>query len=245
MNAELLTAAEFVKRLEALQSDDERDNYGRYFKMGKGEYGEGDVFMGVRMGQVFDLAKEFIEMSIAEIEKLLEGEIHEIRAGGCSIMDKQARAKKTPVSHKKELYDLYLRRHDRVNNWDLVDLAAPFVVGGYLADKPRDVLYELARSANMWERRTAITATFYFIRKGEADDTFRIAEMLLDDEEDLVHKAVGGGVRWAGAKNLNRLLEFLEKHATRMPRTMLRYSIEHLSKDQKDYYLGLKKAANQ
>ena len=180
------------------------------------------------MGQVFALAKEFIEMPPEEIEKLLGSPIHEVRAGGLSIMDKQARRKRTPESRRKELFDLYLRRTDRINNWDLVDVACPYVVGGYLSDKPRDVLYELARS-NMWERRTAIVSTSFFIRQGDVDDTFRIAEVLLDDQEDLIHKAAGGWLREAGKKDHGlRSERFLDEHAATMPRTMLRYAIEHL-----------------
>lgn len=234
------TAAKFVERLKELQSDVELQKIQRYFKSGKGEYGEGDQFMGVKMGNLFALAKEFIEMEPREMAKLLESNVHEVRAGAMSIMDKQARAKKTPESRRKELYDLYLKRHDRINNWDLVDLAAPFAVGGYLYDKPRDVLYKLAKSKNLWERRTAITATFYFIRRGEVEDTFKIGEMLLSDKEDLVHKAAGGGLRWAGQKDPKRLLAFLDKHAAAMPRTMLRYAIERLSPKQREHYLSLK-----
>jgi hypothetical protein len=136
-----ISAAQFVARLQAHRSPEELEKYRRYFKVG-----EGDEFIGVRMGQVFALAKEFIELPPGEIEKLLDSPIHEVRAGGLSIMDKQARRGKTPASRRKELFDLYLRRTDRINNWDLVDVGAPYVVGGYLFDKPRDVLYELARS---------------------------------------------------------------------------------------------------
>src|ERR671913_53233 len=191
-------AERFVERLDAHRSPEQREKYRRYFKLGEGEYGEGDEFIGVRMGQVFDLAKVFIEMAPDEIEKLLESPIHEVRAGGLSIMDNQARRKKTPESRRKELFDLYMRRTDRINNWDLVDVSCPFVVGGYLFDKPRDILYDLARSENVWERRTAIVSTYYFIRQGDLDDTFRIAELLLDDPEDLIHKASGGWLREAG-----------------------------------------------
>src|SRR5262245_17323966 len=126
-----INAKQFVERLKAHRSAEEFKKIQRYFKSGDGEYGEGDEFMGVRMGQVCTLAKEFIEMPPGEIEKLLGNPIHEARAGAMSIMDKQARSKKTPESRRKELYDLYMRRHDRINNWDLVDLGAPFVVGGY------------------------------------------------------------------------------------------------------------------
>ncbi len=180
------TAAVFVERLEQHQSDEELRKIQRYFKSGKGEYGEGDVFIGVRMGEVFALAKEFIDLAPDQIESLLESPVHEVRAGGLSIMDKQARRKRTPESRRKELYDLYLRRIDRINNWDLVDVSCPFVVGGYLFDfdKRRDILYTLARSANLWERRTAIVSTSYFIRQEEVADTFAIAGILLDDGED-------------------------------------------------------------
>ncbi len=158
------TAAAFVERLEQHQSDEEMRKIQRYFKTGAGEYGEGDVFIGVRMGEVFGLAKEYVDLPPDEIETLLESPVHEVRAGALSVMDKQARRKRTPESRRKELYDLYLRRIDRINNWDLVDLAAPYVIGGYLVDKPRDILYELARSEDLWERRTAIVSTSYFIR---------------------------------------------------------------------------------
>ncbi len=129
-----ISAERFVERLEAHRSPEQAKGYLRYFKTGEGQYGEGDEFMGVRMGQVFALAKEFINLPPDEIEKLLESPLHEVRTGGLSIMDKQARSKKTPESRRKELYDLYMRRHDRINNWDLVDVSAPYVVGGYLFD---------------------------------------------------------------------------------------------------------------
>jgi hypothetical protein len=232
-----ISAEQFVARLQAHRSLEELEKYRRYFKVG-----EGDEFIGVRMGQVFALAKEFIELPPGEIEKLLDSPIHEVRAGGLSIMDKQARRRKTPASRRKELFDLYLRRTDRINNWDLVDVGAPYVVGGYLFDKPRDVLYELARSENVWERRTAILSTGYFIRQGDAADTFKIAELLLTDDHDLIHKATGWMLREAGKRDRRRLLRFLDQHAGVMPRTALRYAVEHLDKEQRAHYLGRKKA---
>jgi 3-methyladenine DNA glycosylase AlkD len=237
-----VTAVEFIKKLKTYRSPEELKKIQRYFKTGAGEYGEGDEFIGVRMGQVFTLAKEFIEMPPAEIEKLLESPIHEARAGAMSIMDKQARSKKTPESRRKELFDLYIRRHDRINNWDLVDLGALYAIGSYLFDKPRDILYKLARSKNIWKRRTAIVGTAYFIRKGDVADTFKIAEMLVNDKEDLVHKATGWMLRFAGEKDRQKLLGFLDRYAATMPRTLLRYSIERLDKKQRDHYMGLKKA---
>jgi 3-methyladenine DNA glycosylase AlkD len=222
----MTTAAEFLKRLHALQSDEELRKIQRYFKAGAGDYGEGDRFIGVRMGHVFDLAKEFIALPPAEIETLMESDIHEARAGAMSVMAKQYAAKKTTQARRQELFDLYLRRHDRINNWDLVDLAAWHVVGPHLMERKRDVLYTLA-SKNLWERRTAILATFAFVKRGQFDDTFAIAELLLGDSEDLIHKAAGGMLRAAGGKDKARLEEFLRKHAAAMPRTMLRTAIEH------------------
>ena len=236
-----MSAARFIEKLETYRSEDELKKIQRYFKSGEGEYGEGDVFMGVRMGQVFALAKEFIDMPPAEIEKLLESPIHEVRAGALSIMEKQFRHKKTPESRKKELFDLYLRRHDRINNWDLVDLAARHVLGGYLFDKPRDILYTLARSKNIWERRTTILSTAYFIGQGDLDDTFKIAEVLVNDDQDLIHKATGWMLRYAGDQDRQRLVNFLDQYAATMPRTLLRYAMEHFDKDQRDHYMNLKK----
>jgi 3-methyladenine DNA glycosylase AlkD len=238
-----ITAERFVEILEPYRSPEERDKYRRYFKTGEGEYGEGDVFMGVRMGQIFALAKEFIEMPPPEIEKLLESSVHEVRSGALSITDKQGRRKKTPESRRKELFELYLRHTDRINNRDLVDLGAPYMVGGYLFDNPRYVLCELARSDRLCERRTAIVATSYFIRQGEVADTFQIAEMLLDDKEDLIHKAVGGWLRETGKKDHQRLLSFLDEHAATTPRMMLRYAFEHLDKEQWVRYWSMKNAA--
>lgn len=238
MTAEM-TAAQFVRQLVAHCSKAELKKYHRYFTFDENKP-DGDQFIGVRMGKVFALAKEFIQMSPVEIEKLLESPIHEVRAGGCSIMDKQARSRKTSVERRKQLFDLYMRRHDRINNWDLVDLCSIHVVGGYLFGKPRTILYKLARSRNIWRRRTAIVSTAYFIRQGQVDDAFQIAELLLGDKEDLIHKATGWMLRFAGDKDRQKLLHFLDQHADTMPRTALRYSIEHMNKKQRSRYLSLK-----
>lgn len=180
-------------------------------------------------------------MPVSEIEKLLESPVHEVRAGAVSIMDKASRNKKLTESRRKEFYDLYMRRHDRINNWDLVDLGCLHLTGGYLFDKPRNILYKLARSKNIWERRTAILSTCYFIRQGDIDDTFKIAEILLNDKEDLIHKATGWMLRFAGDKDPKKLLGFLDKFAATMPRTLLRYSIEKLSNKQREHYMNMKK----
>lgn len=237
-----LTAKQFIERLKKLQSAEELKKIQRYFKSGEGQYGAGDKFMGVKMGNLFKLAIEFNGIPIAEIEKLLESPIHEIRAGAISIMDKESRSKKITEERRKEFYELYMRRHDRVNNWDLVDLGCLYMTGSYLYDKPHDILYKLARSKNIWERRTAILSTCYFLRKGDTADTFKIAEILVNDKEDLIHKATGWMLRFAGDKDKKKLLAFLDKYAATMPRTLLRYSIEKFDKKSKDHYMGLKKS---
>lgn len=234
------SAKHFIEKLKEHQSPDELEKIQRYFKSGEGQYGEGDRFMGVRMGTLFKLSEEFIDMTPVEIEKLLESPIHEIRAGAVSIMNKQGRHKNTTDKRRKELFDLYLDRHDRINNWDLVDLGAAFVIGRYLFDKPREILYQLARSKNIWERRTAIVSTSYFLMKKQVEDTFNIAELLINDDHDLIHKAAGGWIRQAGKTDRKKLLEFLDKHAASMPRTFLRYAIEHLDERQKAFYMSLK-----
>lgn len=235
-----LTAKRFIEKLKTFQSDEELKKIQRYFKSGEGDYGEGDTFMGVRMGNVFETAKEFEGMPVKEIEKLLENSTHEIRAGAISIMDKESRSKKITASRRKEFFDLYMKRHDRVNNWDLVDLGCLYMTGSYLFDQPRDILYTLARSKNIWKRRTAILSTCYFIRKGDVKDTFAIAEILLHDREDLVHKASGWMLRFAGDKHPQQLISFLDRFASTMPRTMLRNAIEKLGKKQREHYLSLK-----
>lgn len=234
-------AAAFAARLHALQSDEELRKIQRYFKSGVGEYGDGDVFIGVKMGSIFAVAKEFTAMAPDEIEKLLESPIHEMRVGACSIMAKQFAAKKTTPQQREELFNLYLRRHDRINNWDLVDLAAREVVGAWLADKPRDLLFQLARSGNIWQRRTAMLATMPFLRMDQHDDAYAVAQILLNDGEDLIHKVVGGVLRFADDKDLARLTKFLDTHASAMPRVMLRYACEHLDAPNRRRYMNLTK----
>jgi 3-methyladenine DNA glycosylase AlkD len=159
-------------------------------------------------------------------------------------MDFQARRKDTPKSRRHELYELYLRRHDRIDTWDLVDRAAPHVVGGYLWDKSREPLYRLAVSPDWNERRTSIVSTWFFIRRHDLDDTFRIAETLANDPHELVQMAVGGWIREAGKRDEQRLRSYLDRHAATMPRTALRYAIEQLPSDMRDHYLGLGHTTN-
>jgi hypothetical protein len=237
------TADAFLARLEARTSPTERDKLRRYFKAGEGADPTADVVLGVRMGQVFALAKEFIDLPPNQIDQLLASPIHQVRAGALSIMGKQASRKRTPERRRKQLYELYLRRTNRINDWDLVDISAHQVVGGYLLDKPRDVLYRLARSPHWWERRIAMFATLAFVRTGDLDDTFALAEVLVHDGHDLVRKVVGGMLREAGKHDRARLLGFLDTHAATAPRVLLRDAIEHLDPAQRAHYLGLKARA--
>ena len=232
-----MNADAFLKRLKALRSPAIAKSHGNLAS------GDDDLILGVRMGQVFALAKEFIDMPLEEVEQMLESPVHEMRVGAVSIMDFQARSKKTTAERRKELFELYIKRHDGINTWDLVDRAAPWVIGSYLLDKPHKILYKLARSKKMPERRTAIVSTLYFIGKGAVEDAFKIAELLLYDKEDLIHKANGWALRFAGDKDRQGLLKFLDQHAATMPRVTLRYAIEHLDKKQRDQYLSMKNEA--
>ncbi len=214
---EELTAAAFVEELTALASKGER----------------------LRMGQVFGLAKRFVAMEPDEIEKLLDDPSHEVKVGAVSIMGQEATRKSTSDARRKELFELYLRRTDRIDTWDLVDVSAHHVVGGYLFDKPRDVLFELARSQRWWERRIAMFSTLHFIRKDDLDDTFAIAEILVEDEHEMVQTVTGGMLREAGKHDRARLLAFLDRYAASMPRRGLRDAIEHLDADERAHYRGL------
>lgn len=190
--------------------------------------------------EIFTLAKEFKFMPVNEVIKLLKVQNHDYRLGAVSVLDWKARNKKTSAKEKKEIYQAYLDNHKHIDNWGMVDRAAPFVVGGYLFDKDRKPLYELARSVNPMERRTAIVSTYFFIRQNEIDDTFSIAEILINDHDEYVQMAVGSWIREAGKRDELKLKAFLDKHAATMPRVSLRYAIEKLDRQKKDYYLALK-----
>ena len=231
-----LTADAFVARLRGEASEVERTKYRRYFPERHAE------FIGVRMGLVFAAARDFAGMDLDQIERLLESDAHEIRAGAVRIMAEQAKARATTDDQVQALAGLYLRRHDRIDDWDLVDLGAWEVLGRSLLKRPRDVLDGLAASDDPWRRRSAITATFAFIRRDELDDTYRIAERLLDDEHDLVRKAVGWALRNAGDHDPGRLNAFLEANAASMPRSTLRNAIEKLAPEERKRLLALGRA---
>jgi len=232
-----LTAAHFIADLETHVSDAELKKYERYFPSAQRG---ADKFIGVRMGDVFKLAKEYMDMQLSEVEKLLESPIHEARVGAVSIMDFQARSKKTDDARKKELFDLYLRRHDRINTWDLVDRSGFWVVGTYLVEHPEklSVLEKLASSKQMAERRTAMIATGQIAMQAhDTSELFKIAAILLHDKDPYINKAVGWMLRVGGEVTRPELLTFLDKHAAGMPRETLRYAVEKLDKSQKDHYM--------
>ena len=232
-----MKADDFIAELSSYRSDKELTKIDKFFK---GNDGVTEAF-GVKFGDVFTLAKKYEQMPIEEINILLDSIYYEIRMGAVSIMGFQARSKKTSEQTRKELFELYLNRHDRLNNWDFVDRASYDVIGAYLVDKPRDILYTLARSESIWERRTAIVSTYAFIKRNDLVDTFSIAEILINDEEELINKAVGSWIREAGKKDEKMLLKFLDKYAFMMPRVTLRYAVEKLDQETKKQYMQQKK----
>jgi 3-methyladenine DNA glycosylase AlkD len=235
--AEELTGRGFVERLVLLVSPAGRADFEKALRA-RQRRRDADGF-GIRMRDIFELAKEFIDLPPTEIDELIKSPVHEVRVGALSVMDKQARRNATPDGRREELFELYLRRSDRIDSWDLVDLGVPYVVGRYLWDKPRRVLYRLARSSSPWERRTAIVSTLYFVRKGDVQDTFGLAALLARDDHESVQKATGGLLREAGRKDVRRLRGFLEEHAAGMARTALTYATEHLTRAERDHYRSL------
>ncbi len=209
----------------------------RYFKTGKGEYGQGDVFIGLTVPQVRAIAKKYRDLPLGEIEKLLHNKIHEYRLTALFILMDQFRRADEAV--RKTYYDFYLGNTKWINNWDLIDLSARDIIGGYLVNKPKErrILYRLAKSKSVWERRIAIIATSAFINKKDFRDTLAIAKILLKDKHDLIHKASGWMLREAGKKDEKVLVAFLNKHYRTMPRTMLRYAIEKFDDKRRRAYL--------
>ena len=209
----------------------------RFFKTDKGQYGYGDIFLGIKVPVQRKLAKQYRDLPINDVIRLLQSKIHEHRLTALLILIQKYQT--TDDKARKTIFNLYLKHRKWINNWDLVDLSAPNIVGNYLLDKERAILYKLAKSKSLWDKRIAILATFEFIENGQAEDTFHIAESLLNDEHDLIHKAVGWMLREIG-KRIGRSTEevFLQKHHRHMPRTMLRYAIEHFSPTLKKKYMA-------
>lgn len=224
------------KELKKLSSKKRATAMQKFFKTDEGEYGYGDVFIGVSVPQARKLAIKYKDMPFEELYKLLRSEIHEERLIALLIM--VYNFEKDEMLQRR-IYEFYLKNLKFVNNWDLVDLSADKIMGGYLIDKPKIVLYKMANSKNLWERRIAIVATYNFIKNGMFDDTLAIAESLVEDSNDLIQKAVGWMLREVGKRDLELEVRFLDKHYKNMGRTALRYSLEKFpEKSRKPYMLG-------
>ena len=207
----------------------------RFFKTGKGEYGEGDIFLGIRVPLLRKLVKKYRGISITEVRKLLHSKFHEERL--LAVLMLVQLFKSGDESVQKQVYDLYLENTEFINNWDIVDISASNIVGAHLHEKDKAPLFDLVQSKNLWERRIAIISTFYFIRQNEFDDTLKLAKILLNDKEDLIHKAVGWMLREVGKREIEFEEEFLQEHYKIMPRTMLRYAIEKFPETSRKMYL--------
>ena len=208
----------------------------KFFKTDKGEYGHGDLFLGVRAPKIRLIAKKHIDISITDMKTLIQSKYHEERFLGLIILvNKYAKTK--DKKNRNQLYKIYVSSFKYINNWNLVDVTCPHVTGKHLIDKDRTILYKWAKSEDLWTKRIAMVSTFSFIRKNDLEDTFKIAEILLHDEHDLIHKAVGWMLREAGKRDLKREETFLKKYYKTMPRTMLRYAIEKFPETKRQKYL--------
>ena len=216
-----------TNKLQALSDAEKREIFPKFFKAGKGEYGEGDRFLGVTVPNIRVIAKLHKDISIEEIRDLIQSEWHEVRL--CALIIMVEKSKKKDEALRKELFNLYLSQTKRINNWNLVDLSCRFIIGEYLLDKSRDILYQLTQSPLLWDNRIAIVSTYAFIRKGQLEDTYALSDLMMQHPHDLMHKAIGWMLREAGKRNPERLYDYVMSHRADMPRTMLRYAIEKFS----------------
>jgi len=224
-----------LKELKSKKDEETAKILSRFFKTGKGQYGEGDIFWGIRVPVLREMVKHFKEASLKDIQELLNSKVHEHRMIGMFILIEKYKK----AENKKEIFDFYLKNTKNINNWDLVDLTAPNILGSYLLEnkKERKILYSLVKSKNLWERRISILSTFTLLRNKEYEDTLKISEILLKDEHDLLHKAVGWMLRELGKRDKEVEIKFLDKYYKIMPRTMLRYSIEKFNLKEKQKYM--------
>jgi 3-methyladenine DNA glycosylase AlkD len=230
-----MTVKQVQSRLRKMGDRQKAQGHQRFFKTGPGQYGEGDVFLGVTVPQLRELVKECDGLALNEILELLRSSFHEERLLALLVLNR-AYAKGDEAS-RQSIYEMYLSNTRFINNWDLVDASAPHIVGDFLMRRSRKPLYSLARSRDLWERRIAIVATAHFIRRGDFSDTLKISKLLLADGEDLIHKAVGWMLREVGKRDLESEERFLIEHYKRMPRTMLRYAIERFPQPRRQMYL--------
>lgn len=223
------------RRLEELADKEKAQVLQRFFKTGPGEYGEGDLFLGIKVPELRKLSKEYEGITLKEAKQLLRSSIHEQRLLALLILIRKF--SKGDVGARRRIYELYLRNTQYINNWDLVDVSAEHVVGAYLMERNKEQLYRLAKSASLWERRISILSTFHYVKHNEFSETLKISKMLLSDEEDLIHKAVGWMLREVGKRHLPTEEKFLRAHYKIMPRTMLRYAIERFPEPKRQRYL--------
>lgn len=226
-----------IAELNKSSDPEKAKNLSRFFKTGKGQYGEGDIFIGVMLPAQRTIVKKYYkEITLTEIKKLLSNPIHEYRLTALIML--VMKAKRANEKNKKEYFEFYLQNTHFINNWDLVDVTCRDILGEYLLDKDRAILYKLAISKDLWKKRIAIISTFAFIRRRDLSDSLRIAEILVNDRHDLIHKAVGWTLREVGKIDQKLEEDFLKKHFKTMPRTTLRYAIEKFPKKLRDFYLG-------
>jgi 3-methyladenine DNA glycosylase AlkD len=226
------------RELKALGNPKKAKEQSRFFKTGKGEYGEGDKFLGITVPEQRKLAKTYVDLSLLDIENLLQSEIHENRLTALLILTYQF--PKASVAEQSEIAAFYLQHTEWINNWDLVDVTCRPILGVYLLERDRDILYELVRSKSLWEQRITAITTMEFIKHGQFEDTLRVAVILLNHSHDLIHKAVGWALREVGKKDTQTLETFLDRYCTQMPRTMLRYAIERFDEPKRRAYLSRK-----
>ncbi len=231
----IMTVKNIQRKLQQLGNRKTADVLRRFFKTGPGEYGEGDVFIGVRVPELRKLVKEYPDITIKEVMQLLNSTIHEERFFALlMLINKFSKGNETV---KKRIYELYLQHTKFINSWDLVDGSAHHIVGAFLMDKNKEPVYRLAKSKNLWERRIAILSTFHFIKHDNYLETLKISKILLTDDQDLIHKAVGWMLREIGKRHMSTEEIFLKKYHKRMPRTMLRYAIEKFPESKRQKYL--------
>lgn len=230
-SASALRLSDLQRELARASNAERARNLAWFFKTGKGEYAEGDQFCGITVPALRKIAKRYTHLGLVDVRKLLSSRVHEHRFTALEILVFQYEAGDESTKHK--LFDFYLKHAHYINNWDLVDTSAPYIVGEHLASRPRNVLYRLAKSFNVWERRIAIVATAALIKRGDLHDTFGVSALLLSDKHDLIHKAVGWMLREAGKRSQPGLLKFLSQNYPLMPRTALRYAIERFPESQR------------
>ncbi|MGB2928669.1 MAG: DNA alkylation repair protein [Desulfobacterales bacterium] len=230
-----MTIKDIRKKLQQLGSEAKAKVLQRFFKTGPGEYGEGDVFIGVRVPELKKLVKEYPDITIKEVMQLLSSTIHEERFFALLML--VSKFSKGNETVKKRIYELYLQHTKFINSWDLVDGSAHQIVGAFLMDKSKEPVYRLAKSNSLWERRIAILSTFHFIKHDNYSETLKISKILLTDDQDLIHKAVGWMLREIGKRHILTEEIFLKKYYKRMPRTMLRYAIEKFPESKRQKYL--------